>query len=165
MFKTNTRNCALMAALSTGLIFSSVFRTEIANAASDTADALATVIAAIAIAQASDLDFGEGVQGDSTKVVAASTSENSENASFNISVEGIRAYTITLPGSATMITAGGGTADKEIVVNTFTSFPSGTGALSVGGTQLLLVGGTRAALASNQMAGSYAGTFTVTVVY
>jgi len=51
-----------------------------------------------------------------------------------------------------------------MTVNTFTSTPSGTGQLSVLGSQALTVGATLVVGAS-QASGSYSGTFSVTVVY
>jgi hypothetical protein len=52
-------------------------------------------------------------------------------------------------------------------VSTFVSFPAAgaNGLLNATGTQTLLVGATRAALAANQAAGTYTGTYNVTVVY
>lgn len=135
-----------------------------AGAASTNGTATASVVAAIAIANVSDLAFGEGVQGDAAKVVAAGTSENADNGSFNVTGAPNRAYTITLPSSATLTTGGGG-ANETIAVTSFTSNPSATGTLNGSGADLLLVGATRAALPLTQAAGAYSGLYSVAVVY
>lgn len=139
---------------------------QMAWAISTTADALQVVIASLSISKVSDLDFGSAPQGDPLKVVAAGTAEDASNASFNIAGAPSTAYTITLPSNGTVVmqTAGGGT-NKDIAVDSFASFPSGTGLLDGSGNQLLLVGATRAALGASQVTGSYTGSFTVAVVY
>ena len=151
-----------------GLFLAATFLTltgfQAVNAASDTANATATVTAAIAIANVDDLEFGAAVQGDALKVVATGDTEAAE---FTVTGQASTAYTITLPATATMITAGGGSADTEIVVSSFTSLPAAgaNGMLDAGGSQTLLVGGQRAALSATQTAGAYTTTFTVDVVY
>lgn len=148
---------------------SSYFKNEIAQAASDTAQAIQVVQAAIGIAQVSDLDFGTAVQGDAAKTVAPGAAENAENASFQVTGEPGLAYTITLPanGSVIMITGAGVAANEQIAVNNFVSNPAAgaNGLLSAGGTQSLFVGATRAALLATQVTGAYSDTFTVDVVY
>jgi hypothetical protein len=131
-------------------------------AASATSNAVQVVFEAISITTNSNLDFGSAPQGDAAKAVAAS---DASAASFTVSGDPNRAYTITIPRSVTMATDGGGAANKEIAVSDFVSSPSGTGTIGAGGTQSLKVGATRAALASDQTAGSYTGAFTVSVVY
>lgn len=149
------------------LILGLLIPNQTLHAVSATANAVCTVIAALAITKASDLDFGDGTQGDSAKTVAAGSSENSENASFDMVGEPSRSFTVTLPSDSTieMVTGAGDTADKKIAVDSFTSSPSGTGSLDSGGEASLYVGATRAALGASQVAGSYSGTFDVTVVY
>jgi spore coat protein U-like protein len=162
--KNFTKATAVLAlALST-----SYFQKEIAQAASDTAQALQVVQAAIAIAQVSDLDFGTAVQGDAASTVAPGTAENANNASFAVTGEPGLAYTITLPADgAVVMQTGGGGANETIAVNTFVSNPAaGANELLNGtGNQSLFVGATRAALGAAQVAGAYATTFTVDVVY
>jgi spore coat protein U-like protein len=51
-----------------------------------------------------------------------------------------------------------------MTVNAFTSTPSGTGTFNSGGTATLNIGATLA-VGANQTAGSYTGTFSVTVDY
>jgi hypothetical protein len=137
-----------------------------AQAASDTATANCTVVAAIGIAQVSNLEFGTDSAGAVAKTVAPGTADNAENASFAITGEPSTAYTITLPSDGTVVMGNGGTgANNEIAVNSFASFPATTGTLDGTGAQTLLVGATRAALGGAQNSGSYSATFTVDVVY
>lgn len=70
-------------------------------------------------------------------------------------------YAITLPADATVFLSSGSHA---MAVNSFTSSPSGTGKLSLGGTQALTVGATLT-VGSAQVPGSYTGSFPVTVNY
>lgn len=142
---------------------------DLAEAASDTAQALQIVQAAIGISQVSDLDFGTAVQGDGAKTVAPGIAEDAENASFAVVGEPGLAYTITLPpnGAVIMTTGGGATANEQIAVGTFVSNPAAgaNGLLDGAGTQALYVGATRVALLATQVTGSYSDTFTVDVVY
>ncbi len=145
------------------------FKSEIAHAASDTAQALQIVQAAIGITQVSDLDFGTAVQGDAAKTVAPGAADNAENASFDVTGEPGLAYTITLPSNGTIVmtTGTGASANEQIAVDSFVSSPAAgaNGLLDGTGNQLLLVGATRAALLATQVPGSYSDTFTVDVVY
>lgn len=150
----------------TALIAAASLVGHYAFAASTTGNAVQVVTAAIAITNVSDLDFGTAPQGDASKLVAPGASENAENGSFTVTGTPSTAYTITLPSNGTVIMqTGGGGANETIAVDNFTSFPSGTGTLSAGGSQLLLVGATRAALGASQVVGNYTAAYTVTVVY
>jgi len=91
--------------------------------------------------------------------VSAGNSGGITSASFTVTGIPLLTFAITLPSSAA-ITAGG----NSMTVNTFTSSPSGTGQLSVLGSQTVTVGATLNVGAS-QASGSYTGTFSVTVVY
>lgn len=115
----------------------------------------------IKITRLSDLDFGSGGAGDPAKIVPSGTTENATNASFEVQGDDNRAYSISLPATATIRR---GTVDS-ITLYSFTSYPSGNGLLDNNGQQLLYVGATRDALRVNQTAGAYSGTFTITVVY
>ena len=139
---------------------------QYAFAAATTGNAVQVVTAAIAITNVSNLDFGSAPQGDAQKTVSPGAAESAENGSFTVTGTPNATYTITLPsnGSVIMQTGSGG-ANETIAVNNFTSFPSGNGTLSAGGSQLLLVGATRAALGTSQVIGSYTAAYTVTVVY
>ena len=134
------------------------------NAASDTANAVQIVTAALSITNTSDLDFGSAPQGDAAKTVLAS---DGTAASFDVVGTPSATYTVTLPANSTikMITAGGGTADTEIAVDNFTSASVNSGALDGSGNDTLTVGATRALLSATQTIGNYSGTFTVTVAY
>lgn len=150
----------------TTLVAAASLVSQYAIAAATTGNAVQVVTAAIAITNVSDLDFGSAPQGDAQKTVAPGAAENAENGSFTVTGTPNAAYTITLPsnGSVIMQTGAGG-ANETIAVNNFTSFPSGNGTLSAGGSQLLLVGATRAALGASQVVGNYTAAYTVTVVY
>ena len=137
-----------------------------AFAASTTGTARQVVVAATAITNTSDLDFGTAAQSDAQKTVAPGASENAENGSFAVTGQANTAYTITLPADGTVtMTTGAGGANETIAVDSFTSSPSGTGLLNGSGSQNLFVGATRAALGAAQVAGTYTATYTVTVVY
>ncbi|WP_290732392.1 DUF4402 domain-containing protein [Halobacteriovorax sp. JY17] len=158
--KVSTTMCLL------GLSTAGLMSVDLAKAASDTAQALAVVTAAINISQVADLDFGSSVQGDAASTVAPGDATAAE---FAVTGQASTAYTITLPADATvtMITGGGATADEQIAVNSFASTPAAgaNGLLDGTGAQTLKVGATRAALSGTQTAGSYAANFTVDVVY
>ena len=146
----------------------SYLMSQATNAASDTAQALQTVIAAISISQVSDLDFGSAAPGDAAKTVAPGAAENAENASFLVTGEASTAYTITLPADSTVVMqTGAGGANETIGVDSFTSNPAAgaNGLLDGSGQQDLFVGATRDALGASQVAGAYTATFTVDVVY
>lgn len=83
-------------------------------------------------------------------------------ARFTVSGDSFATYTIQLPGNDFVkLTSPGG----EMVVNDFTSSPSGAGGqLDVLGSQTLLVGATLS-VGSSQPTGDYSGSFTVTVNY
>lgn len=157
-------------ALSTvlGIAASATFAAQQTLAASATGTARQVVLAALSITNVSDLDFGTAAAGDVAKTVAPGTTEGTENGSFTVTGQANTAYTITLPadGAVTMITGAGG-ANETIAVTSFTSFPASgaNGLLDGTGNQTLLVGATRAALGAAQVAGTYTGTYTVTVVY
>lgn len=83
-------------------------------------------------------------------------------ASFDLSGSSNATYQITLPsdGSVTLTGSQGG----SMSLSAFTSSPSGSGQLNLLGTQTLYVGATLA-VSSNQAAGSYSGSFSVTAVF
>lgn len=115
----------------------------------------------IRVTSVSDLDFGIGVPGDSVKIIAAGTSETATNASFLISGDANTAFTISIPSTGTLKTTG----NVQIAITSFTSYPANTSVLDSTGQKQLFVGATRAALPMNQKAGTYTGTFAITVVY
>lgn len=150
------------------------------STATATAGASGQIITPITISKTTDLYFGKSIADttaigtviiatDSTRTfsgnVVAGTSQFSSSptaASFSVSGEPSATYAITLPASVTVTNPGSVT----MTVDTFTSNPTTTGALSVGGTQTLLVGATLH-VAINQADGVYtaAAPFSVTVAY
>lgn len=84
-------------------------------------------------------------------------------ASFNVTGEGVYTYAITLPSTDHTITRASGS--ETMIVNAFTSTPSGTGALT-GGAQTITVGATLN-VGVSQVAGVYTNAtgFDVTVNY
>jgi hypothetical protein len=136
-------------------------------------EANATIIAPIAISNSDALDFGDVVPGTSlgtvvmatagTRSATGGTTLGSVNvggaADFTVTGADGYAYSITLPSSITLSDGGVNTMS----VDTFTSNPSGTGTLT-GGSQALAVGATLH-VGANQVAGSYSGSFDVTVTY
>jgi spore coat protein U-like protein len=143
------------------------------NTASASANATARIITPISISKTADLNFGDvvpsGVAGTVT-VTSAGVRSSAGGASlgngtgvtaaaFTVSGQASATYAITLPASTT-ITSGA----NSMTVDTFTSNPSGTGALSAGGTQPLAVGA-NLNVGINQAPGTYTGTFSVTVAY
>ena len=135
--------------------------------ATATAAASATIITPITIVKNVDMNFGNvavsatlagsvilapastrSVGG--TGVTLPATTGTVAAASFTVSGQGSYTYAITLPSSCTITDAGSHT----MLVNAFTSNPSGTGALSAGGSQTLTVGATLNVSAA-QAAGVY----------
>ncbi len=145
---------------------------------SATATASATIVTPIAIANASDMDFGNlAVSATPGTVILTPAAARSVTggvslpattgtvtaASFNVTGQASFTYSITLPAGATTITSGGG---QTMTVDTWTSNPTPTGTLDGTGAQTLSVGATLN-VAAGQAAGTYvSGTpFTVTVNY
>lgn len=154
-----------------------VFSAKSFAQASATATSTATIVTPISISKTVDMNFGNVAVGASSGTVVLdpagsrsstggvtlpATSGTVAAASFDVTGEGTYTYDITLPSSVT-ITRNSGT--ETMTVNTFTSNPSSTGALTAG-AQTLTVGATLNVGAS-QVAGTYvSGTaFTVTVNY
>jgi len=80
-------------------------------------------------------------------------------ASFIASGPNWRAYSIVLPGSATLTTG-----TKTMTVNTFKSNPTGGGVLNGSGSATVTIGATLH-IGVAQSTGSYAGTFPVTLSF
>jgi hypothetical protein len=147
-----------------------------AMAASSTSNATANVITAISINKTIDLDFGalapsttggsvlinatSGVRTSSGGVTLSSI-DAGNRASFNVAGDSSATYAITLPATNVTLTRSGGT--ETMSVTNFASNPSGTGQLTAG-QQVLYVGATLN-VGANQAAGSYIGTFDVSVDY
>lgn len=131
-----------------------------------TASATQTIVYRIQIHKISDLNFGEASPGDAAKTILPGTSENRENASFELDGEPNRGFQIILPGrNSVKMIAGSGGPNREIVIQDFASTPATAGALDRNGKSTIFVGATRPAISSTQKSGDYVGQFNVTVVY
>jgi hypothetical protein len=143
-------------------------------AAVGTGTATATLITPITIAATQALSFGRldatgggtivistaGVRTKTGALTLVTTGSTNTQALFNITGTANSTYAITLPAAAVTLTSGANTMS----VGTFTSNPTGTGTLSATGTQTINVGATLTVGAA-QAAGTYSGTFSVTVNY
>lgn len=144
---------------------------------SATATASATIVTPIAIANATDMDFGNvAVSAASGTVVLTPAGARTATggatlpavtgtvtaATFDVTGQANFTYSITIPSVATTITSGGNT----MTVDTWTSNPTTAGTLDGTGAQTLAVGATLN-VGAGQAAGSYiSGTaFEVTVNY
>lgn len=144
--------------------------------ASATASASAFIVTPISIANTVDMDFGNVAVASTggTVVLATDGTRTSTGgvtlpviagtvtaATFTVTGNPAYTYGITLPSADVTISNG----TENMIVNTFTSDPSGTGTLT-GGTETLRVGATLNVNA-NQDPGAYttATEFTVTVNY
>jgi hypothetical protein len=152
-----------------------------ALAASATGNASATIVTPIGITAGTALNFGTidpgaGAGGtvtvfaDGTATaysgVAAVTGGTVSAGTFNVTGSGTLAYNVTLPAAAvTLNGSGGGT----MTVDTFNSYTAntastaGTGALSAGADTLSV--GAVLHVGGSQTAGTYTGTYSVSVVY
>ena len=81
-------------------------------------------------------------------------------ATFDVQGDANATYAITLPTSVVLT----GSSSGSMVVDSFTSTPSGTGLLDSTANETLFVAGTLN-VGSNQAYGSYTGQMTVTVAY
>jgi len=142
-----------------------------AQAASDTGTANATIVQAIGITAVNSLEFGDILNGAANTVTVSAAGARSatdgtqliggtvQAASFNVTGDGSRAYTITLPASATVTGPGAAT----MTVDTFTHDAGGAPALTAGADSFNV--GANLTVANGQAAGAYTGTFAVTVNY
>jgi hypothetical protein len=151
-----------------------LFATGTAFAAtSATANATANIVSSISISKSVDLQFGNVVSSVGASTVILSTAgvrtgtailgnggTGATAASFAVSGDTSSSYAITLPSSATLTTTPGA---ETMTVDSFGSNPSGVGTLT-SGSQNLLVGATLH-VGAGQVAGSYSGTFDVSVAY
>lgn len=145
--------------------------------ATATATATATIVSPISISKNTDMSFGNiavqsgtggtvvlapaGTRTATSGVTLPATGGSVTAASFTVNGTGSYTYAITLPTSVTLTHSGG---VETMAATSFTSNPSGTGALS-SGTQDIAVGATLT-VAAGQLAGTYtSGNFDVTVNY
>jgi len=145
-----------------------------AQAATATGTANAKVLAPIAISAGTPLNFGSIASSAALgTVVMTAAGARSATGGVGLVTDGTNAptagvftvtgatgigFSITLPATAT-ITSGA----NNMTVNAFASTPSGSGTL-VGGTATVNVGATLN-VGANQVAGTYTGTYPVTVNY
>lgn len=129
----------------------------------------------IAIENTQALSFGSFVAGNGGSVTVSTSGNRSAGggvvlvpssqgtaAQFTVSGDPNATYTIQLPDNDFVKLTGPGV---DMLINDFTSTPSGVGGLlGTGGSQTLLVGGTLT-VGSDQVPGSYSGAFSVTVNY
>lgn len=129
----------------------------------------------IAIENTQALSFGSFVAGNGGSVTVSTSGGRSAGggvmlipssqgtaAQFTISGDANATYTIELPGNGFVTLTGSG---ADMLINDFTSTPSGAGGqLDGGGSQILSVGGTLS-VGSDQVPGAYSGSFSVTVNY
>ena len=144
-----------------------------ARAASATANSTVTILAPVTITKTADLVFGTVSAGTTAGTVVMSTAgarsatggaalsstATGGTAKFNLTGNSNSTFSITLPSSTSL--TGPGTA---MTLNAFTSTPSSTGTFNGSGSATLAVGGTLS-IGANQTAGSYTGSFSVTVDY
>jgi hypothetical protein len=143
------------------------------NTATDAANSSATIITPIIISNTNDLSFGAIVDGTGTVTMSTAGARTTDYeafagnqagtvtaASFDIAGQGAYTYAITLPTSDVTLTDSG---DDTMIVNSFVSDPSGTGALTAGAGSVLV--GATLNVVQGQATGAYAGSFDVTVAY
>jgi hypothetical protein len=152
------------------------FSTSSFAQATATASASATIITPISIVKNVDMNFGNvavsaslagtvvlapaggRTTGGAGGVTLPSTIGTVAGADFTVSGQASYTYAITLPTTATLTDGGSHT----MIINTFTSVPATTGALSTGGVQDLKVGATLN-VAAAQAAGVYTNSTAVPV--
>ena len=140
--------------------------TTVSAQVTGTATGTANIITPISILNAGNMNFGNiAVSATAGTVILTPTGTRSITggvtlpaaagtisvASFTVSGLSSSTYSITLPSSDYTISGGGST----MIVNAFTSNPTGTGTLSSGGSQTINIGAT-----SNVGAAQAAGTYT-----
>lgn len=99
--------------------------------------------------------------GDVTLMTGGQFAQGS-SASFDLTGSPNATYQITLPADNQVTLAG--SQGGSMSLSSFTSSPSGQGQLNASGTQTVYVGATLG-VGSNQAAGSYSGSFNVTIVF
>ena len=143
------------------------------HATTEPANANATIIAPIGIANTVDLEFASIVPGAGGTVTVDTADTRTScagvtactgtvtSALFTVTGLALATYAITLPADGTITITNGAVT---MPVNTFTSAPDPTGTLSLAGSQILTVGATLTVGAA-QAVGSYTDTFDVIVNY
>jgi hypothetical protein len=146
-----------------------------------TATASATIIGPISLTKVTDMNFGNIAVGTAagTVVLSPAGTRNATNvtlpavtgtftaATFTVSGEGSRTYSITIPTTDHTIKNTTGTGGETMIVNAFTSTPTvAAGGTLNAGTQTLAIGATLN-VSGSQAAGTYVSetAFPVTVNY
>ena len=162
--------------IATAIIMTGFISASFAQATA-TATATATVVTPISISKNTDMSFGNlavqaatggtvvlapaGTRTSTSGVTLPATTGTVTAASFTVNGNGSYTYAITLPTTVTLTHSGG---VQTMDATSFTSNPSGTGALTAG-TQDISIGATLT-VAAAQLAGVYtSGNFNVTVNY
>lgn len=139
-----------------------------ANAATASANATAEILSQVSVTKTADLAFGTVAIGTSGGTVAVSTagarscgsglvcSGTTAAAGFTVSGAVGQTVGVTVPATVTLNDGGSNNMTATLTSSASSIVLDGTDAFTVGGT--LTVGGTQAA-------GTYAGSFTVTVNY
>lgn len=144
------------------------------NTSSANANAAAKIIQPISISKTTDLNFASVVPSGSTGTVVVTaaggrsatggatlgSSTGLTQAVFSVTGEPSATYTITLPSSISISDG----ASHSMTVDTFTSDVASPATFPGAGSQALNVGATLN-VGISQVAGSYTGTFSVTVTY
>ncbi len=162
------KNSLFAAAAAVSLV---AFATSDAQAASANGTANATIVTAIGITAGNTLEFG--TIGNATNTVTVSTAGvrsatdatqlaggAPQAASFNVTGQGTSSYTITLPASATLTDP---VSLDTMTVNNFQHDAGGAPALTAGADSFNV--GADLIVGAAQTAGSYTGSFAVTVNY
>lgn len=140
------------------------------------------VTSSIGLSKVTDMGFGDCAPGDGAETLSPVDGSCSgigcfganTRAQFNVTGGASISYNITLPSSVTLTESGAGclgTGTTTLTVNAFTASPASAGSqttvgtLSAQGTDTFYVGATRGAVAANQDACAYQGTYTITVTY
>ena len=152
--KTRTFNKFKIAVLSAAYISTAAFMPNAyAINQSATASAAARILAAISITKDTDLDFG-----DIFASTTGSTEASTLDATFTVRGTAGSAYSVSVPTSVVLTGAG------SAMSATLSGTDAGAGAIGSNGTSTVTVSGALA-VGANQAAGSYSGTFDVTVNY
>lgn len=172
------RNSLRLAAVG-AVVAAASFAASAQAATTATADATATILSSLDVTNTAPLNFDSiAVNGAGTVVVATNGNISctvgalvcpgfaASAAAFHVTGDANTAVSVTLPAAASTLTYVGWTgagAAPTMTVDTWTSdFPNGN--TLVGGAADFAVGGTLH-VAAAQPAGSYAGTFDVSVQY
>lgn len=133
-------------------------------AASTDATVTFSVIAALTIDNTQGLEFGSAVSGDGPKTISPTAGGGAAN--FVVRGEMERSINVQLPPGEIFLTpVGDPDSPAQIRVHSFVSDQEDGAVIGADGQLELNVGAVREAIPEDTPAGSYQGSFTVTVVY